>query len=132
MRNDTDRSRKNRVIGVRAFLTLADYRPSERFRVGDLQDLLPSEPFGNVIFADHAKLEASATRLEQAARKFTAEIATGAGIAEELQPAEAELDVDLKVRGGKQSQIARGSSTAVELQRENRTAAMRARTSFPV
>ena len=111
--------KKLAVIGGRAFLSAADYRTTvERFRVGDLQDLLPSEPFRNVIFADHAKLETSAVRLELAARKFTAEIATGGGLAEELEPSEPEHKADLIVRGGKQSQVARGSSTAVELQRE--------------
>jgi len=60
------------VIGGRAFVTGADYRATvERFRMGDLQDLLPKEPFQNVIFSDPAKLEELSARLSQAARKFT-------------------------------------------------------------
>jgi diguanylate cyclase (GGDEF)-like protein len=60
------------VIGGRAFVTGADYRATvERFRVGDLQDLLPKDPFQNVIFSDAAKLEELSGRLSQAARKFT-------------------------------------------------------------
>ncbi len=60
------------VIGGRAFVTGADYRATvERFRVGDLQDLLPKEPFQNIIFSDPAKLEELSGRLSQAARKFT-------------------------------------------------------------
>lgn len=59
------------VIGGRAFVTGADYRATvERFRVGDLQDLLPKDPFQNVIFSDPAKLEELSSRLSQAARKF--------------------------------------------------------------
>ncbi|HEX8097335.1 MAG TPA: diguanylate cyclase, partial [Pyrinomonadaceae bacterium] len=50
--------RKLAVIGGRAFLTSADYRAvAERFRTGDLQDLLSSDLFRNVIFASRQDLE---------------------------------------------------------------------------
>jgi diguanylate cyclase (GGDEF)-like protein len=63
------------VIGGRAFVTGLDYRTTvERFRVGDLKELLAKDPFHNVIFSDSAKLEELTGRLAQAARKFTAEI----------------------------------------------------------
>lgn len=62
------------VIGGRAFVTGADYRATvERFRAGDLQDLLDKEPFQNVIFSDPARLEELSNRVTSAARKFSAE-----------------------------------------------------------
>lgn len=60
------------VIGGRAFLTGADYRATvERFRTGDLQALLPSEPFRNVIFSESDRLDELASRITRAAEKFT-------------------------------------------------------------
>ena len=60
------------VIGGRAFVSGADYRTTvERFRVGDLQELLAKDPFQNVIFSEPAKLEELAGRLALAAGKFT-------------------------------------------------------------
>lgn len=60
------------VIGGRAFVTGADYRATvERFRVGDLQELLAKDPFQNVIFSEPAKLEELGGRLAHAAGKFT-------------------------------------------------------------
>jgi diguanylate cyclase (GGDEF)-like protein len=54
------------VIGGRAFLTSADYRAlAERFRTGDLQDLLSSEIFQNVIFAARQDLDDLARRIEE-------------------------------------------------------------------
>lgn len=62
------------VIGGRAFVTGADYRATvERFRAGDLQELLEKEPFHNVIFSDPARLEELSGRVSAAARKFSAE-----------------------------------------------------------
>jgi diguanylate cyclase (GGDEF)-like protein len=62
------------VIGGRAFLTSADYRAlAERFRTGDLQDLLSSEIFKNVIFASRQDLDDLARRIEEAARELGAE-----------------------------------------------------------
>lgn len=59
------------VIGGRAFLTSADYRSlAERFRVGDLQDLLSSDIFKNVIFASRQDLDDLARRIEEALGEF--------------------------------------------------------------
>ena len=58
-------------IGGRAFLTSADYRAlAERFRIGDLQDLLSSEIFKNVIFASREDLEDLSRRLDDAVKEF--------------------------------------------------------------
>jgi len=46
------------VIGGRAFVTSADYqRLMERFRAGDLQDIVSDEVFGNIIFSEPQRLE---------------------------------------------------------------------------
>jgi diguanylate cyclase (GGDEF)-like protein len=56
------------VIGGRAFLTSADYRAlAERFRTGDLQDLLSGEIFQNVIFAARQDLDDLARQIEETA-----------------------------------------------------------------
>ncbi len=58
------------VIAGRAFLTSADYRAlAERFRVGDLQELLSTEIFRNLIFASREDLDDLARRIEVAARE---------------------------------------------------------------
>ena len=62
------------VIGGRAFVTAADYRVTvERLRTGDLKELLASDPLSNVIFAEPAKLDQLADRLQKAARQFKGE-----------------------------------------------------------
>ncbi|HET9786419.1 MAG TPA: PocR ligand-binding domain-containing protein, partial [Pyrinomonadaceae bacterium] len=59
------------VIGGRAFVTGAEYRVmAERFITGDLKDLHGSEPLSNVIFAEPAKLDRLAERLQTSARQF--------------------------------------------------------------
>ncbi len=64
------------VIGGRAFVTGADYRRLvERFRDGDLKDLFDKDPLSNVIFAEPAKLDRLAERLQRAARQFKDETA---------------------------------------------------------
>ena len=61
------------VIGGRAFLTSADYRAlAERFRTGDLQELLSEEIFRNVIFAARQDLDDLARRVEEAAAELSA------------------------------------------------------------
>jgi diguanylate cyclase (GGDEF)-like protein len=63
--------KKLAVIGGRAFLTSADYRAlAERFRVGDLQELLDSELFKNVVFAARQDLEDLAARVAEASAQF--------------------------------------------------------------
>lgn len=64
------------VIGGRAFVTGADYRRLvERLRDGDLKKLFDSDPLSNVIFAEPAKLDRLAERLQRAARQFKDETA---------------------------------------------------------
>ena len=59
------------AIGGRAFLSVADYRSLvDRFRDGELNDLLNRQPFENVIFAESERLDQLSQRLEKAARKF--------------------------------------------------------------
>lgn len=61
------------VIGGRAFVSAADYRSlADRFRAGELNDLLPDEPFNNVIFADAERLDQLAERLRKAVRNYNA------------------------------------------------------------
>lgn len=61
------------VIGGRAFLTSADYRAlAERFRTGDLQELLSEEIFRNVIFASREDLDDLARRVRETAAELSA------------------------------------------------------------
>ncbi|HEV2914050.1 MAG TPA: diguanylate cyclase [Pyrinomonadaceae bacterium] len=63
--------RRLAVIGGRAFLTTADYRLlAERLRTGDLQDLLSSDLFKNVIFAARQDLDDLAKKIAQAAGEY--------------------------------------------------------------
>ena len=85
------------VIGGRAFTSGADYRSLiERFRAGELNELLSKNPFESVIFAEPERLEQAAKRIEKAARagevqssttevqspKFEVKSQNGSGIAE--------------------------------------------------
>jgi diguanylate cyclase (GGDEF)-like protein len=68
---ELDAKRTLAVIGGRAFLTSADYRAlAERFRTGDLQDLLSGEIFQNVIFAARQDLEDLAQHIEETVREL--------------------------------------------------------------
>jgi diguanylate cyclase (GGDEF)-like protein len=76
--------KKLAVIGGRAFLTSADYRTlAERFRVGDLQELLSSDLFKNVVFASRQDLDDLASGIAEAA----AQLKTGKGETAEAQAA---------------------------------------------
>lgn len=62
-----DAPRPLAIIGGRAFLSSADYRElAERFRQGDLRELLSSDLFRNVIFASRHKLDELAAQLAEA------------------------------------------------------------------
>ena len=62
------------MIGGRAFISGADYRSLvERFRAGELNELLVKEPFNNVIFAEEERLEKLAEKVDKAARQFSIE-----------------------------------------------------------
>jgi diguanylate cyclase (GGDEF)-like protein len=59
------------VIGGRCFVRVADYRAlAERIRTGDLNELLSSDLFQNVVFAAQHDLEDLAERVADAARHF--------------------------------------------------------------
>jgi diguanylate cyclase (GGDEF)-like protein len=59
------------AIGGRAFVSGADYRKLvDRFRAGELNDLLASEPFENVIFAESERLDQLAEKLHRAIKTF--------------------------------------------------------------
>jgi diguanylate cyclase (GGDEF)-like protein len=76
------------AIGGRAFVSAEDYRHLvDRFRAGELNDLLPSEPFENVIFAEPQRLDQLSERLQKAVRNFNAAAAVPAPVVAE--PAEA-------------------------------------------
>jgi diguanylate cyclase (GGDEF)-like protein len=71
------------VIGGRAFLAAADYRDViERFRTGDLHELLAKDPFGNVIFSVAGELEELANRVMKAALDYDKPTAQSKPIAE--------------------------------------------------
>jgi diguanylate cyclase (GGDEF)-like protein len=64
-------ARQLAVIGGRAFVHGSDYRATaERFRSGDLQELMSEEILRNVIFADEADLDHAALRISKAASRF--------------------------------------------------------------
>jgi diguanylate cyclase (GGDEF)-like protein len=59
------------AIGGRAFVDAEDYRNLvDRFRAGELNDLLASGPFENVIFAEPQRLDQLSERLQRAVRNF--------------------------------------------------------------
>src|SRR5258705_2895827 len=67
------------AIGGRAFVSAEDYRNLvDRFRAGELNDLLPSGPFENVIFAEPQRLDQLSERLHKAVRNFNAAAAAPA------------------------------------------------------
>ncbi|HKO44266.1 MAG TPA: diguanylate cyclase [Pyrinomonadaceae bacterium] len=60
------------TIGGRAFTSGADYRSLvERFRAGELNELLVKEPFNNVIFAEEERLEKLAEKVDKAVRQLS-------------------------------------------------------------
>lgn len=62
------------MIGGRTFVSGADYRSLvERFRAGELNELLIQEPFSNVIFGEQERLEKLAEKVDKAARQFSVE-----------------------------------------------------------
>jgi diguanylate cyclase (GGDEF)-like protein len=75
-----DASRPLAVIGGRAFLSSADYRElAERFRNGDLRELLSTELFRNVIFASRHNLDKLAAQLAEVSARAGVHIMEGAG-----------------------------------------------------
>src|ERR1051325_4636700 len=78
------------AIGGRAFVSAADYRQLiERFRNGELNDLLASNPFENVIFAETERLDHLRQRLQKAARSYSLQTEARA----EPRPSEVEPEI---------------------------------------
>jgi len=68
------------VIGGRAFVTSADYQKlMERFRTGDLQDIVSDEVFRNIIFSDPQRLEELSQRIDRAAQRLRTASSNGSG-----------------------------------------------------
>src|SRR6476661_11008214 len=58
--------RKLAVIGGRAFVSSADYQKlMERFRTGDLQEIVSDEVFGNILFSESQRLEELGARVDR-------------------------------------------------------------------
>jgi diguanylate cyclase (GGDEF)-like protein len=73
-----DAPRPLAVIGGRAFLSSADYRElAERFRNGDLRELLSTELFRNVIFASRHNLDELAAQLAEVSARAGVQIVEG-------------------------------------------------------
>lgn len=67
------------VIGGRAFLSAVDYRALvDRFRAGELNELIDKAPFENVIFAESQRLDDLPERVYKAVRKFGSGTSTAA------------------------------------------------------
>ncbi len=82
-----DTPRPLAVIGGRAFLSSADYRElAERFRNGDLRDLLSTELFRNVIFSSRHNLNELAAQLAEISVAADARGVTQQGEFPEPQP----------------------------------------------
>lgn len=97
------------AIGGRAFVSAEDYRNLvDRFRAGELNDLLPSEPFENVIFAEPERLDQLSERLQKAVRTFNAPASAPARIS--VAPATVEPQAAVAVV----APSARKAMTAVE------------------
>jgi len=85
-----ERNRQLAIIGGRALVSSADYRAlAERFRAGDLQDLLSVDLFRNVIFADEVNLEHAALHVADAVREFAATSSKAESKVSEKRPSNA-------------------------------------------
>jgi diguanylate cyclase (GGDEF)-like protein len=98
------------AIGGRAFVSAQDYRNLvNRFRAGELNDLLAREPFENVIFADPQRLDQLSEKLQNAARNFNTAAAEPTPVAKNR---EATVSVEA-VRSGRST-----TENSSELQKE--------------
>ena len=106
------------VIGGRAFVAGADYRNTvERFRTGDLKELLAKDPFQNVIFSEQGKVEELAGRLAHAASRFKPGAAQQK---ERVVATDTTASEELPTRPSAQAQTppARQTAAGIDLQRE--------------
>ena len=108
------------AIGGRAFLTSADYRSlADRFREGELNELLDRAPFENVIFSEPQRLTQLSAGLEKAVRGFSA---PGVTVPIELpseQPTEPSIELETPVAPPTKTRDAsRAAEMQPDLQRE--------------
>jgi diguanylate cyclase (GGDEF)-like protein len=79
--------RRLAVIGGRAFVAAADYREIvERFRVGDLRELLKPELFHNVLFTTRFELDGLVQQLAETASQVSARASVARKAVPEKQP----------------------------------------------
>jgi diguanylate cyclase (GGDEF)-like protein len=66
------------VIGGRAFVKSSDYQALiERFRTGDLQNLVSPELFQNIVFAEPERLQELAERVQRASQRLKSDSSNG-------------------------------------------------------
>jgi diguanylate cyclase (GGDEF)-like protein len=103
------------AIGGRAFVSAEDYRNLvDRFRAGELNDLLHSEPFENVIFAEPQRLDQLSERLQKAVRNFNA---TAAALTPALAEREEATTVNATGVGASATTVERSPDLQVEVDR---------------
>lgn len=97
-----DAARPLAVIGGRAFLSSTDYRElAERFRHGDLRELLSTELFRNVIFSSRHHLDELAAQLAEVAVKASVARSSTGGAANKSEFTEkARESSGVESRGG--------------------------------
>ncbi|MDT7542900.1 MAG: hypothetical protein QOE33_2804 [Acidobacteriota bacterium] len=82
------KGRRLAVITGRAFVSTADYRDLvERFRAGDLRELLDPELFRNVLFTNEAELAMLASRVMECAVEIGGEIGARSPVEDDLNEA---------------------------------------------
>src|ERR1041385_8222216 len=102
------------AIGGRAFVNASDYRSLvDRFRAGELNDLLASKPFENVIFAEEERLSHLLQKLQRAVRSYGAHSETLVDQVAELASAS---QLDIKQKPAQQSYLVNDADA--ELRRE--------------
>jgi diguanylate cyclase (GGDEF)-like protein len=103
------------AIGGRAFVSAEDYRNLvDRFRAGELNDLLPSEPFENVIFAEPQRLDQLSERLQKAVGSFNA---AAAAVTPAVVEHEEAITVTPKGLGANATAVERSSELQGEVDR---------------
>jgi diguanylate cyclase (GGDEF)-like protein len=106
------------VIGGRAFVSGADYRAlAERFREGELNELLDRSPFENMIFSESQRLVQLSARVEKAAQglSISREPQSTGSIIEPKNESPAEQQIDAPVN---ENSTASFKGTQPDLQEE--------------
>lgn len=90
------------VIGGRAFIKSSDYQQlMERFRTGDLQDMVSEKVFANILFSEPQRLCELAERVDRAAQRLKTASSNGSGsvpvVAKKETPS-AHTDLELEVQ----------------------------------